>query len=256
MTLHDPQHSAPGAPGSANPQELQALDLAFLGSLLPGIVHNFATPLSGVLGATQLLEKRSATIEELVQEHERLGEAERGELLKQFDRNRTNVEILSRNAKHLADLLQVIVQRISRGSNQNRDFHTLNDLLQCELRFLEAHLAFKHKVRKQVTLSPRAGSVRLVYGHVAQAFEEFVISTLSVHNLGQNILEMEFQTEDNDQRATLSVVAKVAATAEPQPEPLGTYLARLRDEGWETELRSESGLRCLRLTLARTEKPA
>ena len=40
--------------------DLKSQDLTFVGSLLPGILHNMATPLSGVIGATQLMEMRNA----------------------------------------------------------------------------------------------------------------------------------------------------------------------------------------------------
>jgi len=233
-------------------QEFQTLDLAFLGSLLPGIIHNFATPLSGVLGATQLLEKRASTIEELVQEHDVLTEAERDELLRQFERNRTNVDILARNAKHLADLLQVLVQRINRGSGATRDTYSLNDLLQNELRFLEAHLGFKHKVKKQITLASGLTTVRLVYGHVAAALEEFVVGTLNMHDLSRGLLEMDFTTEDNVRQASLCVSARYISTGLPAPaDPLESYLELLRQEECVPELVCDGDRRSLRLTFLR-----
>ncbi len=263
MITVNPQNSGASSqadtppPGGMHQQEFQTLDLAFLGSLLPGIIHNFATPLSGVLGATQLLEKRASTIEELVNEHEILNTAEREELLKQFERNRTNVDILARNAKHLADLLQVLVQRINRGSGTSRDAYSLNDLLQNELRFLEAHLSFKHKVKKQITMCSGLATVRIVYGHVAAALEEFVVGTLATHDLSRGLLEMDFATEDNSRQAALAVLARYIPLGSPAPaDPLESYLALVRSEGCQTELTCDDSRRSLRLIFPRPEAPA
>ncbi len=228
--------AASGQPahGRMLPQEFQALDLAFLGSLLPGIIHNLATPLSGVLGATQLLEKRASTIEELVSQMEALSGSERVELVKQFDRNRTNVDILARNAKHLADLLQVLVQRINRGSCTAAEYYSLNELLQNELRFLESNLMFKHKVKRQVSLAPDLPLAKYVYGHVAAALDEFVISTLGIHDFTKGIAEMEFSTAADETVVTVKVTAHLVLRPDQadMSGPLESYLERLRDESW------------------------
>jgi signal transduction histidine kinase len=235
------------------PQEFQALDLAFMGSLLPGIIHNLATPLSGVLGAAQLLEKRASSFEELVGQLETLAEAERDELVKQFDRNRTNVDILARNAKHLADLLQVLVQRINRGSCTAAEYYSLNDLLQNELRFLESNLTFKHKVKKQVALAPNLPLIKYVYGHVAAALDEFVISTLSMHDFSRGISEMEFSTASDEVAVMIGVIAKLI----PQPAdldisgPLDSYLERLREEHWTAQCTGAPDRRELHLSCPR-----
>lgn len=263
MLAVDPETSGASQQADAPPrggmhqQEFQTLDLAFIGSLLPGIIHNFATPLSGVLGATQLLEKRASTIEELVHEHDVLANAEREELLKQFERNRTNVDILARNAKHLADLLQVLVQRINRGSGTSRDSYSLNDLLQNELRFLESHLNFKHKVKKQISMASGLATVRIVYGHVAAALEEFVIGTLAMHDLSRGLLEMDFATEDNGRQASLVVLARYIPLGAPAPaDPLESYLALLRSEGCQSELTCDASCRSLRFIFSRPSSPA
>jgi hypothetical protein len=235
------------------PQEFQALDLAFLGSLLPGIIHNLATPLSGVLGATQLLEKRASTIEELVGQLESLSEAERGELVKQFDRNRTNVDILSRNAKHLADLLQVLVQRINRCSGVTPEYYSLNDLLQNELRFLESNLSFKHKVKKQVSLAPNMPLVKYVYGHIAAALDEFVTSSISLHDFNRGLSEMQFSTAADEKVVAIAVIAHlIFRQSEAEMNgPLESHLERLRADGWLTQCQSTETIRELSLSYPR-----
>jgi signal transduction histidine kinase len=255
ISVTNAQSDAPPS-GVLHQQEFQTLDLAFLGSLLPGIIHNFATPLSGVLGATQLLEKRASTIEELVNNHDVLTQAEREELLKQFERNRTNVDILARNAKHLADLLQVLVQRINRGGSTVRDAYSLNDLLQNELRFLDAHLSFKHKVKKQVTLGSGQTVIRAVYGHVAAVIEEFVVGTLAMHDLASGILEMDFATDEGRRGVTLTIIARYNPREVPIQDSIELYLSLVHEEGCESEVTCENGVRRLQLIFPRPKASA
>jgi hypothetical protein len=236
-------------------QEYQVLDLAFLGSLLPGIIHNLATPLSGVLGATQLLEKRASTMEDLVGGLVSLTEAERSELNSQFTRTRTNVDILARNAKHLADVLQIIVHRINRGNGTAREYFSLNELIQNELRFLDANLTFKHKVKKTITLGPDLPEAKAVYGYVASVLDEFVSTTVAQHDFTKGIMDMEITTGVTDRHVTLDIIAPVTRcdnSFEPS-EPMEFYLERLRGDGWMAQLQSDPGMRRLALACPRRD---
>ena len=243
---------------SGQSQEFQDLELAFLGSLVPGIIHNMATPLSGVLGATQLLEKRAATISELLSDGESTGEAERTELLKQLERNRANVDILARNARHLADILQTLVQRINRGSSSVKEYHSLNELLQDELRFLDAHLAFKHKVKKQLSLGPEVRTGKFIYGHVAAALDDFITSSMAAHDFKQGGMEMDFRTGPADSRMALWIEVRCPSVG-PEAEECATLcscLNLLRAEGWTAEVENGEGVRRLHLLCPRETVPA
>lgn len=243
---------------SAYHQELQALDLAFLGSLVPGIIHNFATPLSGVLGAIQLMEKRLANIEQILQNLRSLENSGSDELNVQWEKHRSNVDILARNAKHLADMMQIIVRRISRSNSNVEEMLSLNDLLQNELRFLEANLSFKHKVRKNVELGPNVSAACCVYAHVASAVDEFVIGTMALHDPSHGVMEMTFKTDVNDGEVILLLDARFSPYSDTHVavDALETYLQRLRSEGWNVALETGPGCRTVRLAFPRRVTPA
>ncbi len=234
--------STPTRVTESSPREFQALDLAFLGSLLPGIIHNWSTPLSGVIGATQLLEKRVSVIHELLSHYETLSSAERDELNRQLERNKTNVEILSRNAQHLADLLQVLVYRITRGNGSARDCFPLHELVQNELRFLEANLQFKHKVRKAIKLDPAFPASAFSYGYVAAIIDELVTSTIAAHDFASGLMEMDIETQAVNGWCRIKLVARhqSPSTSEDTLDPLVMYLKRLEDDGWKHEYQRRS----------------
>jgi signal transduction histidine kinase len=230
--------------------DFQAVDLAFLGSMLPGIIHNWATPLSGVIGATQLLEGRVSVIHDLLSHFETLTAAERDELQRQLDRNRTNVDILSRNAHHLADLLQVLVQRITRGNCSARDAFPLHELLQNELRFLDANLQFKHKVKKTTILEEALPATAFSYGFVAAFIDKLAISITESHDFQNGQIEMDFSTGVVQGKARISITAHFAplSSGDGAPDPLTAHLDRLREDGWEVDCNLKPGQIAVKLT--------
>ncbi|MBU0509331.1 hypothetical protein KKH27_10890 [bacterium] len=245
-------HAKPATkpPEDVQGQDLQMVDLAFLGSLIPGIVHNLATPMSGVLGATQLLENRIASLVESVRSIQDLDDDRRTELLNLSDRNRASVDILARNARHLADILQVVVQRLTRSSAATKGSYCLNELLQNELHFLEANLTFKHKVKKQVSLAPNLPAAKCVYAHVVGVIDEFVTCVLGIHDSNQGPLEMEFATESADSHVCLNLTARFAPR-NPVESLAGTmfevHLTRLDADGWDVDWDNAGGNQRLRL---------
>jgi len=237
---------------------VQPMDLAFLGSLVPGIIHNMATPLSGVLGATQLLERRISSLEDLLPGLNSLNESSRADWVQQIERNRTNVEILAKNAKHLADILQVIVHRINRGTVATPELHSLPDLVRSELQFLDANLIFKHKVKKQVGTLSDVPLTRFVFGHVAATIDEFVSGVLALHDPARGQMEMDFLTDATAADVTFVMKSRfMPRTALPNlADLLDPCLARLREDGWDVELLDEPGRRELRLTRKRLRPTA
>ncbi|MBK6766194.1 MAG: hypothetical protein IPG71_07710 [bacterium] len=161
------------------PAKFESLELAFLGSLLPGIVHNLATPLSGVIGATQLLEMRIGEQERILAELERSAPTQLEALLLQHKKSCNNLDIMSRNARHLTELLQIIIRRFHRCAQDTPAPQSLFELVSNELQFLDANLTYKHKVRKRFDLSTEPLTVYAVYRHVVAVIDEFVLRALA-----------------------------------------------------------------------------
>ncbi|MFZ5433970.1 MAG: hypothetical protein ACOZB3_09380 [Calditrichota bacterium] len=229
---------------SVQDKDYQPIDLSFLGSLVPGIVHNLATPMSGVLGATQLIENRNATLADIINSLEILEESQRDELRTQFDRSRASVDILARNARHLADILQVLVQRLNRGASPSREFYSINDLVQNEVRFLEANLTFKHKVKKQLVLATDLPAARCVYSQVAGAIDEYVTAVMTLHNYETGVMEMDFVTESHSDTPGVTITTRFAPLADSDQADVttGAYFRSLEEAGWTIRSSMEQGV--------------
>jgi len=238
--------------------DFEALEREFLGSMLPGIVHNMATPLSGVIGATQLLEMRVGEQDRLLAELER-GVSQSAEALRaQHLKSRTNLDIMSRNARHLTELLQIIIRRFHRASQDSAGPLSLFELLSNELQFLDANLTYKHKVRKRFDLAKDAYTVHAVYRHVVAVVDEFVLCTLTVHDFSRGLVELNVTSNYENGNGIIEMEAKFFETEE---EPLNTdalelYLARTGELGATYEIERNKGALRIALTLPRNAKMA
>lgn len=225
--------------------DFERFELARVGALLPGIVHNLSTPLSGVLGGIQMLEMRSLNIAESIEKPNRPTEAQWKELVSHLARNQKTIELASRNAQNLAVLLQDVANRIAHFSMKAPDIYSLNQLVQIEMRFLESDLTFKHRVRRSVHLADDLSPLKCVFSLFAETFDEIVYAVMTCHEPSQSVLpEMVFTTATESELLVLKIECNTPMsrfeedTSIPisvfssQPS-LHRYFERLRHDGWQ-----------------------
>lgn len=222
---------------------------ARLGSLVPGIIHNLSTPLSGVVGGIQLLEMRSLSIIESIEKLEKSSDAQWQEILNHLARNQKNIGLVSRNARNLSDLLQILVERTSRFSIKSPDIYGLNQLVETELKFLEFNLTFKHRVRRSVDLADELPPLRCSYPIFVEVFEEIIYSVIELYDSTQDsLLEIAFQTSLESGNLVFSIDCSVelshfeekdstsdSLTLNSRPS-FQKFFERLRQDGWDVEM--------------------
>lgn len=237
----------------AQSPDFESLELAFLGSLLPGIVHNLATPLSGVIGATQLLEMRVGEQQRLLNDLERGTSQSAEALLVQHQKSCSNLDIMSRNARHLTELLQVIIRRFHRCGQEKAGPQSLFELVSNELQFLDANLTYKHKVRKRFDLASDVYTVHAVYKHVAAVIDEYVLRALAAHDFSRGLVELNITTNYVNSCGLLELEAKYFETDEEPLEldALNMYLARLAENGATYNVAQETGRLLVTINLPR-----
>lgn len=238
---------------SSGASDFEKLELEFLGSLLPGIVHNLATPLSGVIGATQLLEMRIGEQERLLQELERSAPMQAEALKTQHAKNVKNLDIMARNARQLTEILQTIIRRFHRSSQVTPTPLSLYELISNELQFLDANLSYKHKVRKRFELSTEPYSVYAVYKRVTSVVDEFVQVTLAAHDFTRGLVDLSVSTEFDATWGTICLDARYFESDEDMLDssPLALYLAVASEHGGECNLEQERGHLTVHLKLPR-----
>ena len=115
------------------------------GELIPGILHNFANPLNGIMGRSKLLQRKL----EIVGGNG--GQLEPAELYGKICRD---VDLLSRDTDRLSDLLQNVAEKFHTISRTNIQPVNLSEIIAIEIEFFDFYLDFKHNVRKKISLNP------------------------------------------------------------------------------------------------------
>ena len=249
MNMNEDQSQQSGSESS----EFQSLELSFVGSMLPGILHNIATPLSGVIGATQLMEMRNADQDKLLERLDSANKQAAEELIALLQKNKTNLDIIERNATQLIDLVHVLVQRFQRSSVRRKLPQSLNELVKNELTFLHANLVFKHKVRREVQLADEPFAVSFSYPHIVGVIDDFVTKVIDAHDTKQGMAEMSFTTKFEEDRGLLEMKASYLPFMNETRgvDSFGIYLARTREEGCDYRFESDLGTVDLSLTIPR-----
>ena len=127
----------------------KALEKAFESTLteelIPGILHNFANPLNGIMGRSKLLQRKlEANAGEMTDRAQ--AEALYGKLFR-------DVELIGRDTDKLTALLRQVAEKFYTISKTSAQRVNLSELIGVEMSFFDFYLDFKHNVKKNVDLS-------------------------------------------------------------------------------------------------------
>ena len=115
--------------------------------LLPGILHNFANPLNGIMGRSKLLQKRAG---------EALGTTEYGTsdpTAEAREKILRDVDLIAEQGDRLYELFSEVAGKIHRLHDRRMCPINLSELLAAELTFFDFYLDYKHSIEKTVNLN-------------------------------------------------------------------------------------------------------
>jgi signal transduction histidine kinase len=119
----------------------------FLGELLPGVLHNFANPLNGIMGRAKLLQRRLAdTVQKLDDIHPGFAK-EFGE-----DKVTRDVNSIASEAERFFEIFRDLATKVSTLSSAEPERINLSRLIEAEVRFADFYLDFKHDIKKNLHL--------------------------------------------------------------------------------------------------------
>lgn len=125
----------------------EEFDAAFLEEIVPGLVHNFANPLNGIMGRSSLIQRRVGDHLKKILTEPEIKSSPR------YDQGvMKDIDILGREAERLSDMLHVFSDKIAALTDTSETSVNLSDLLSLEMRFFEFHLDFKHNVARTLRL--------------------------------------------------------------------------------------------------------
>ena len=117
--------------------------------LIPGILHNFANPLNGILGRSKLLEGRAKKSFELTVNS---GNKMDGDILEGFKKVIYDAGLIAKEADRFFDLFNDVAGKFHRLGDTALQRINLSELIEAEIAFLQFYPDFKHNIKKKLTL--------------------------------------------------------------------------------------------------------
>ncbi|MEE9912665.1 MAG: hypothetical protein K4571_13205 [Deltaproteobacteria bacterium] len=119
----------------------------FIRELMPGVLHNFANPLNGIMGRSKLLQRR---IDDTVKKiNEKYPEAATG-LQDELQRIKNDIRSVNKESESFFEMFRDASGKFYALAAKGNERINLSQLLAAEMRFANFYLEFKHELTKNV----------------------------------------------------------------------------------------------------------
>jgi len=145
----------------------KAFVATFMDELLPGIFHNFANPLNGIMGRAKLMQRR---LNGFVRTIETRYPAIAKELSAEYGKLLSDIDSVNNESERFFNMFVVSTGKfyaIGAGAPEKLN---LSRILETELAFSDFYLDFKHHVKKEVSFDPDLPELKGITSHVSMAF--------------------------------------------------------------------------------------
>ena len=194
----------------------------FVEELIPGILHNLANPLNGIIGRTKLLQRR---LEESIRKtREAFPEAGRA-LSEDHEKLIKDIELINHESDRLFDLFKHVSGKFYAIGDRTTQQINISELVENEIRFSDFYLDFKHNVKKIMDLD---GDLQEVSGSPAD-YSMFLSTWMRyVMEAMRESPEKEFFASTT--RRNGLVVLKFQDTGRPMPAELKEAIVNARTD--------------------------
>jgi len=127
---------------------MKEFEAGFTTELIPGILHNFANPLNGIMGRSRLLQRRATKNLENINEYVDLHEETLQDCKKIID----DIDLIVNETDRLFNIFNDVAGKFYRLSDTAVRKINLSELIKTEIAFLDFYLDFKHQVKKNMLL--------------------------------------------------------------------------------------------------------
>ena len=147
------------------------LALAHIGSLIKGILHNMNSPLTAVLGRSEMLRFR---LEKLKGSS---ADAEINELVK---KSINDIEIIIENCTKVNSVTSNLMQKSISCVSEDKENLNLSMLFNNELMFMSGNMEFKHNIKKDTRIADNVYIKEAIYVDFSNTFNEILENSIYV----------------------------------------------------------------------------
>ena len=127
---------------------MKEFEASFTTELIPGILHNFANPLNGIMGRSRLLQRRATKNLENISEYVELNE----EMLQDCEKIINDIDLIANETDRLFNVFNDVAGKFYRLSDTAVRRINLSELIKTEIAFFDFYLDFKHQIKKNMLL--------------------------------------------------------------------------------------------------------
>jgi signal transduction histidine kinase len=173
----------------------------FLDELIPGIFHNFANPLNGIMGRSQLMQRRLADLIEKLRALYPEMDAEMDNCCKKL---LSDINMINKESEKFYDLFRLSTGKFYAIGVHDPGRVNLSSLVEAEMGFADFYLDFKHDIKKDIRIDremPDIDAIRALYSMAVWALIQASIKTIA----GNRDTTFTIATDHEDRWVSLSI---------------------------------------------------
>jgi signal transduction histidine kinase len=153
------------------------LALAHIGSSIKGVLHNMNSPLTAVLGRSEMLRFRFEKLKGS------FADAEINELL---EKSINDIEIIIENCTKVNSVNSTLMQKSISCESEDKENLNLSLLFNNELMFMSSNMEFKHNIKKDICIAYNVFIKEAIYVDFSNTFNEILENSIYVLRDSEN----------------------------------------------------------------------
>ena len=165
------------------------LALAHIGSSIKGLLHNMNSPLSAVLGRSEILRFRFEKLK---------GSSADAEINELLEKSINDIEIIIKNCTKVNSITSNLMQKSISCESEDKKNLNLSMLFNNELMFMSANMEFKHNINKDISIADDVFIKDAIYVDFSNTFNEILENSIYVLRDSENKkISIKLQSDNN-----------------------------------------------------------
>jgi signal transduction histidine kinase len=194
----------------------------FLDELIPGILHNFANPLNGIMGRSKLMQRRLIDFIEKIEARTPDAQQEMGVSSKKL---MSDINAIVQESEKFYDIFRVSTGKFYAIGIHNMDRLNLSSLVETEMGFADFYLDFKHNVKKEVRIDHEMPDISGITAFYSMALWSLIRQSIkNIHDANNQTLMIA--TDHDDQWASVTINNMGGASLQGRRDALSDAILR------------------------------
>jgi len=165
------------------------LALAHIGLSIKGLLHNMNSPLSAVLGRSEILRFRFEKLK---------GSSADAEINELIEQSINDIEIIIKNCTKVNSVNSNLMQKSISCESEDKENLNLSMLFKNELLFMNANMEFKHNIKKDISIADNVFINDAIYVDFSNTFNEILENSIYVLRDSENKkISIKLQSDNN-----------------------------------------------------------